>query len=283
MLFRSLFGDFARNEKTRNESFVRGRALLVQIEADSTGAPADTLLVRARRLRSTRADSLRRLTAIDSVRIWQPDLAAVADSVVYDRIAQRDTLQYEETRLYRDPVTWFEGSQVSGDTIRVKARNRSVDTVYVYGNAFAAQRDTSIDRINQLKGRTITAFFASDSLRRITTVPNAETIRFLKNENDSLDGAVQASADQIDMWFEDGDLHRVGVYRGVQSEVYDPAVIPSPFQLDGFRWFPEQQPTKALLLDERTRERLPGNVVVVRPVSDGGVVSPQRADTLANQ
>ncbi len=278
-----LFGQFARNEKTRSESFVRGRALLVQIESDSVGAPSDTLLVRAHRLRSTRSDSLRRLIALDSVRIWQSDIAAVGDSVVYDRTAQGDSLQQEETRLYRTPITWFEGSQVSGDTIRVKARNRSVDTVYVVGNAFAAQRDTSIDRIHQLKGRTITAYFRADSLRRISTQPNAETIRFLKNESERLDGAVRASADQIVMWFQGGELQQVGVYRGVESNVYDAAVIPSPFQLDGFRWVPEQQPMKGRLLDERTRTRLPGNAVAVRPVSDerGGVF--QRPDTLTNQ
>lgn len=278
-----LFGQFARNEKTRNESFVRGRALLVQIEADSVGAPSDTLLVRARRLRSTRSDSLRRLVALDSVRIWQSDIAAVGDSVVYDRTAQGDTLQREETRLYRDPTTWFEGSQVSGDTIRVKARNRSVDTVYVVGNAFAAQRDTSIDRIHQLKGRAITAYFRADSLRRINTQPNAETIRFLKDDNDRLDGAVQASADQIVMWFRGGELRRVGVYRGVESEVYDAAVIPSSFQLDGFRWVPDRQPTKERLLDERARARLPRNAVVARPVSDGRGLALQRPDTLTNQ
>jgi lipopolysaccharide export system protein LptA len=278
-----LFGQFARNEKTRNESFVRGRALLVQIEADSVGAPSDTLLVRARRLRSTRSDSLRRLVALDSVRIWQSDIAAVGDSVIYDRTARGDSLQREETRLYRNPITWFEGSQVSGDTIRVKARNRSVDTVYVVGNAFAAQRDTSIDRIHQLKGRTITAYFRADSLRRINTQPNAETIRFLKDDNGRLDGALQASADQIVMWFQDGELQRVGTYRGVQSEVYDAAVIPSPFRLDGFRWMPEQQPTKDRLLDERTRTRLPGNAVAVRPVSDGRGGAFHRPDTLTNQ
>lgn len=266
-----LFGDFARNEKTENESRVRGNALLIQIRADSVGAPEDTLLVRARRLRSSRIDSLRRLIAIDSVRIWQQDIAATADSVVYDRVAQGDTLQREETRLYENPITWFEGSQVSGDTIRVKARGRSVDTVHVYGNAFAAQRDTTLDKINQLKGRSITAYFREDSLRRIDTAPNAQTIRFLKNDQGELDGAFKASADQIVMWFRSGEIRRVGVYRGVKSEVYGRNLgpIPEPFQLEGFRWVPDQQPTKAgLMRDDRIQGRLRGNVLVVRPVSE---------------
>lgn len=274
-----LFGDFARNEKTENESRVRGNAFLIQIRADSVGAPEDTLLVRARRLRSSEADSLRRLIAIDSVRIWQQDIAATADSVVYDRIAQGDTLQREETRLYKSPITWFEGSQVSGDTIRVKARGRSVDTVHVYGNAFAAQRDTALDKINQLKGRSITAYFRDDSLRRINAAPNAQAIRFLENDEGELDGAWKGSGDQIVMWFRSGAIRRAGVYRGIESEVYGRELgpIPDPFQLEGFRWVPEQQPTKASLLqDERVQERLRGNVLVLRPVSEPGGAPPRR-------
>lgn len=281
-----LFGDVARNEKTRNESRVRGRALLVQVRADSVGAPTDTLLVRAHRLYSTRSDSLRRLVAIDSVRIWQQAIAATADSVVYDRTTVADTLQREETRLYRDPISWFEGAQVTGDTIVVKARNRAVDTVHVYGRAFAAQRDTTIDRIHQLQGKTITAFFRNDSLRRIEAKPNARTIRFMKDGQGRLARAVQASSDRIVLWFRAGDIRRAGLYSGVQSQAYGRglAPIPDPFRLDGFRWVPEQQPTKEhLVQDERVRRRLRGNVVATRPVSPSSAESAPRPPPARNQ
>lgn len=279
-----LFGHYAENEQERQHSLVRGNAFLVQIRTDSAGVPDDTLLVRAHRLEASRTDSLRRLIAVDTVRIWQRDIAAIADSAVYDRIAQGDTLRREETRLFRDPVSWFEGSQVFGDTIRVAARDRSVDTVFVFGNAFAAQRDTTLDRIQQLKGRTITAYFRADSLRRIRTEPNAETIRFLKNEEDELDGAVKASADRIIMWFREGDIRRVGVYQGVRSEVYDAALVPEPFELEGFRWIPEQQPTKdGLLDDERVRQRLHRNVPVAHPVLSPEAPSTHPASSATNQ
>lgn len=275
-----LFGNFARNERDRNESQVRGNALLVQIRTDSVGAPDDTLLVRARRLHSSEADSLRRLIAIDSVRIWQQDIAATADSVVYDRIAQGgDALQREETRLYDSPMTWFDGTQVWGDTIRVKARGRSVDTVHVYGNAFAAQRDTTLDKINQLKGKSMTAYFRNDSLRRIDTAPNAQAIFFMKNEQDELDAAFKGSGDQLVMWFQRGEIQDAKFYRGIDGDVYgqDLAPIPDPFQLEGFRWLPEQQPTKrGLLQDPRVQDRLRGNVLVVRPV-------PEREGSLSRQ
>ncbi len=262
-----LFGDRARNEKTRNYSRVEGRALLVQIRADSTGSPTDTLLVRARQMEATRTDSLRRLIAVDRVRIWQQNIAATADSVVYDRIT-RDALRREVTRLYQSPITWFERTQVSGDTIRVMARDRSIDTVFVDSRAFAAQRDTTLDRIQQLKGRSMTAYFRQDSLRRIDAGPNAEAIRFLADSEDRLARAVKASGDRVRLSFRNGELRRVGFYQGVQGPVYDRALIPDPFELEGLRWLPDQQPTKRVLLnDHRARAYLQQPPLAARPDS----------------
>jgi lipopolysaccharide export system protein LptA len=366
-----LFGDWADNQEQNRYSRVEGQALLVRVRTDSTGAPEDTLVVRGDKLEATRTDAYRRLIAVDSVRIWQSDLAAVADSAVYDRVIEvgaRDTvrspsplpdstgpalpdptpsdslvaentptpspadsvvrdstaeeaplpdsvrtdstrrpaalpdsvrtkdaegqepiasdsgattrsppergakrvswglptarneeaLPLEETRLFRSPVTWFERSQVWGDSIRVRARERSLDTVYVRGSAFAAQRDSVIDRIQQLKGQDITAYFRDDSLRRIVARPNARAIRFLKTDAGTLKGAAQASGDRIVLRFREGAVKRTSIQGGVESTYYrSQETIPDPFELEGFQWTPDRKPTKRdLLRERRVRERL---------------------------
>jgi lipopolysaccharide export system protein LptA len=358
-----LFGDWVDNREARRYSRGEGDALLVRVRMDSTGAPADTLVVDARRLEAFRTDTHRRLVAVGSVRIWQPDLSAVADSAVYDRVvaatpdsavgqpvaidsaraqsdsasavARRATLRppgqkpprpepdstwestaadrsrpdadappdttrsaptartaarpdslagrraratpdwaarqwdtptaradsalpLEETRLFRDPVTWFEGSQVWGDSIRVRARNREPDTVFVRGSAFAAQQDSVLDRIQQLKGRNLAAFFESGSLRRIRAEPNSRAIRFMAAENDSLNGAARTSGDRIVLRFRDGDVRRISVVGGTQTTYYrDNENIPDPFELEGFQWTPDRRPTRqGLLRDERVLQRL---------------------------
>ena len=373
-----LFGAWADNQEEVGYSRVEGRALLVRVRYDSTGAPEDTLALRAHRLDAYRSDTHRRLIAVDSVRVWQADLAAVADSMVYDRVlapgppdtsatpaplpaeqqarmqaegggrqpqdalvaasdsivnpsrpdslredsvAAADTggaadstavaeapsedppgadttnttradttalpadtsrataggglppptsnwarptvdsagaVPLEETRLFREPVTWFEQAQVWGDSIRVRARNRSLDTVFVRGAAFAAQRDTALDRIHQLKGRTLTASFQSDSLRRILARPNARAIRFLADESGALSSGIETSADRIVLQFKGGAVDRIRVLSGVESTLYQkPDLLPDPFRLDGFQWTPERKPTRRGLLDEpRVRRRL---------------------------
>ncbi len=358
-----LFGDWVDNQEQRRYSRVEGNALLVRVRADSAGAPSDTLVVRARRLDAFRTDTHRRLVAVDSVRIWQPRLSAVADSAVYDRVvgttppdsatdaavpidttrpaldstaraarppasgppsaaprrprpdslarassesrrrpaastdtaarrpqrrgglsarprwatrrwdtptAQADSaLPLEETRLFRSPVTWFEGSQVWGDSIRVRARTRQPDTVFVRGAAFAAQRDSTLDRIQQLKARHLAAFFRADSLRRIRAQPNAQAIRFLAAEDDSLNGAARTSGDRIELRFAKGTVRRISVVGGTQTTYYrKPANIPTPFRLDGFQWGPDRRPTRRTLLhDERVRRRLDVDFRAPRPVA----------------
>ncbi|MEF8939375.1 MAG: OstA-like protein [Salinivenus sp.] len=365
-----LFGDWVDNQEQKRFSEARGRALLMRVRLDSAGAPEDTLVVRGERLEAYRTDRYRRLIAVDSVRIWQSDLAAVADSAVYDRVVATgatDTLEtprplpdtmrspppdsarrrgppsdslsgvpipgtlagidalgsaqrspadsgradsaqaprpaavparpdtsarpsatrpsrtardstrgagasswglptarreeqvpLEESRLFRGPVTWFEQSQVWGDSIRVRSQNRSLDTVFVRGAAFAAQRDSALDRIQQLKARNLTAFFRRDSLRRIVARPNAQAIRFLATERDSLRGGARASGDRIVLRFRDGAMKRTTIEGGVQSNYYrSPETIPDPFELEGFQWTPDRKPTKAgLLRTPRVRERL---------------------------
>jgi len=387
-----LFGDWVDNREARRYSRVEGNALLLRVRMDSTGAPADTLVVTARRLEAFRTDTHRRLVAVDSVHIWQSDLSAVADSAVYDRVVgvtpdstadepvpidsarvqsdsaavaagqpigvpaegdrrrtpadtlrraaedsvsrssdesppdttrdasaarasatpdsltdrrrastpgwaarQWDTptaradsaLPLEETRLFRSPVTWFEGSQVWGDSIRVRARNREPDTVFVRGSAFAAQRDSVLDRIQQLKARNLIAFFQSGTLRRIRAQPNARAIRFMAAENDSLNGAAQTSGDRIVLRFRDGDVRRISVVGGTQTTYYRKNQnIPDPFELEGFQWTPERRPMRrGLLRDPRVRRRLdlevgPAPRRVAQPAAQPVPERP-RADTIA--
>lgn len=405
-----LFGDWLDNQEQRRYSRVEGSALLVRVRLDSTGAPEDSMAVRAHELEAQRTDARRRLIATDSVRVWQADLAAVADSAVYDRVVARDSsaevelprpspenrrtppdtartyatrldsliaetrppalesfppspsgrvqepsaddpsatdrtrapagrdvrssaartetdttdvppgseaipdsvrrrqnespesasegwgspvpeseerLPIEETRLFQSPITWFERAQVWGDSIRVRAHERSLDTVYVRGAAFAAQMDTTLDRIQQLKGQDITAYFQEDTLRRLHARPNARAIRFMASEDErTLRGAAKSSGDRIVIRFRDGTVRRVRVIGGVQSSYYrKPEHIPDPFQLDGFQWTPERRPTKRQLLrspqvrrklglEEQLRPPLATQDNEVDTVESGGVPNP---------
>lgn len=253
-----LFGAWAYNDNRAAVSRIRGRPLLVQLRADSTGAPADTLLIRAGRMEAVREDSLQRLIAVDSVEIWQRDFAAVADSVVYERRRTPEGILREESRLFGRPSAWFQQAQATGDTLRVTGREDAVDTLFIRGRAFVTRQDTTLDRLSQLRGRAMTGLFERDTLRTLLVGPNAEAIHFLRDEETGRpDGAVQASADRIVFHLRgDGEVQDIRFYRGVQGTYYDEALVPQPFRLEGFRWEPERRPRKEGLLSPGRLERL---------------------------
>lgn len=245
-----LFGDRAYNDEQASFSRIEGQPLLMRLEADSAGAEVDTLLIRAVLLEMTRSDTLERLVAVDSVRIWQSALAAVADSVVYDRWpGENDTLR-EEVRLYREPMAWFETNQVNGDTLLIRARGGSVDTLRVRQRAFVARLDTTLQRIQQLKGRHLSAVFRDDSLRSLTVGPQAEAITFRGDEENRAAGGVKMSSDRIRLEFDDDDLARISAVRGVEGTYYSENQLPEPFELEDFRWLPERRPTREGLLQD---------------------------------
>ena len=251
-----VYGDQAYNDEKASFSRIEGQTLLIQLQTDSTGSEADTLLIRSVRLDVTRSDTLRRLVAVDSVQIWQRDLAALADSVVYDRITSEGDSLREEVRLYKDPLAWFETNQVSGDTLLIDARDGSIDTLLVRSNAFVARMDTSIERVQQLKGQHLTAVFQDDSLRTLAIGPQARAINFLGDDDDEPAGAVEMSADRIIFYFEGKETSRISALRDPESTYYSENLIPDDYGLEGFQWLPERRPTRAgLLRNVVVRER----------------------------
>lgn len=243
-----LFGDRAYNEDEAEYSRIEGEPLLVRLRQDSVGAPVDTLLIRAAVLESSRVDSLQRLVAVDSVRIWQADLAAVADSVVYDRLEPGGADPVEFVRLFEEPLAWFQNNQVSGDTLRVHGRGGSLDSLFVDGGAFVARHDSTLEKIHQIRGRRLVAAFEDDSLRSLEVGPQAEAINFRSDEDGAPAGAVRLSADRIVFRFTGDDLRRIEAVRGTEGTYYGEDLVPTELALDGFVWMPERRPTKPAIL-----------------------------------
>ena len=169
----------------------------------------------------------------------------------------------DEVRLFRAPVGWLNArgsavvTEISGDTIRVTARDEAVDSVRVHGDAFAARPDSALGRINQIRGRRMLALFARDSLRWMKVWPAAEAVYFRADDAGALEGAVRFSADSLAFRFRGDDLRDVRGVRGIEGTYYDLGLIPEPLRLDGFRYEPERRPTRAALLGDAPLRDLP--------------------------
>ena len=233
-----VFGDWVYSDGRTQEDVLRGNVLMVQLQSDSAGT--DTLALLSDRLKTVDADTTRQTTAVGAVRYWSGDIAATADSMISIEHTGRGD-NSEEIWLFGSPVMWSERAQVSGDTVRVVTVEGQADTVFVWGNAFMAQEDTVLGRINQARGRALVALFEEDSVRTFQVGPNAEVVFFRRTEEDGPDGAIQVSGDEATLVVA-GDEPKTLTFGEHEGTYHPEEVLALPLELDGFRWVPLQRP-----------------------------------------
>ncbi len=205
-------GGFLVNDAARQYSRMSVEPVLLQVDTSDTGV-LDTLFVRSRFMESYR-DSVRRLVAIDSVKILRADLAAVGQHVEF--YTQGDSILLRKT-----PVLWYQRTQVSGDSINVYLRSRRLHRVFVMGSALAVSQSDSLrpSRLDQLTGETMQMFFASQRLESIDVENRAISIYHLY-EDSLANGLNRTSGDRILMHFADGKLKTIRILGGVEGEYF---------------------------------------------------------------
>ena len=270
-----LFGDYVYNDNQRGYSSIDGNAFLFQVKEDSLGTLRDSLFIESVRLEASQIDSLDRLIAVDSVKIWQRSFSAIADSAVYDRvpILELETLTEvlsEENRLYGSPMAWYNEYQLSGDSLLATAYDESIDSLFASNNAFVAFLDSALQKINQLQGEALVGLFAQDSLESLTMGPQAELIYFQQPEGDEIVGS-KISGDRIKLRFEGNELSGLNTYSGIELAYYAGSLIPDPFTLSGYKWLIDRKPTENSMLEripsiKHIEERLENREVVASTV-----------------
>lgn len=188
-------------------------------------------------------DTLRFITAFRNVRIYNDSLQAVADSMFYSGV---DSV----FELYREPIAWSRGSQITGDTIFVYTKNKKPSRLFVFENALVIQNvKESAGFFNQVKGRTINAFFKDGELDYVKAKGTAESIYYAQDQDSAFVGMNRTSADMIDMYFANREAKKVKFTYSVKGTTYPIRKLPADKkQLDNFKWLEQRRPKTKLEL-----------------------------------
>ena len=254
-----LFGEALLFDGRDNTAAVRGSEtrdpLLLILKADSTGR-VDTTLARAPRLDVTEevagGDTLRVLTAAGGARLTQRDFASRADSVRLVRTERPGEATLDRFSFYgaQRPRVWADGSQLTADTLLALARGETVETVSAIGTPFAARLDSTLGRVQQLRGRRMQAVFDGERLRRLDVWPNAEAIYYSADGEGRLSQAIEVSSDSLSFLFVEGEVRDVGGYKGIQGTMTPGKLVTAPLRLAGFAFSPRDAPSAASVLEE---------------------------------
>jgi len=236
----SLPRDTVRTDTTSTPLFTQPE-LAADTSQTSGAAATDTTHIRASRILSlqntTATDTSTIVNAYENVRIWSRKFSAISDTSRYDN-------REETFELWSKAKTWHEQVQLSGPYIKVFLLDGEIDQLKAYPSPFAVQQDTSLDRLNQIKGDTLNAYFQDGNLSQIHVFGGSHLLRYTKNDQGQPDGAIDLTAPSTRIFFEDGELVELKSVGTIDGSYLPQSEQTAKRQLDGFIWTPDLQPQR---------------------------------------
>ncbi len=169
------------------------------------------------------------------VKIYSDSLQAVGDSLFYSS-------EDSAFRLFKNPVVWSRESQVTGDTIYLFTQNKKPKRMYAYENALSIQQ-VGPNYYNQVKGRTLNAYFVNGDIDHVRTQGNSESIYYGQDDSSKFIGVNRATADVIDMYFVNREAQRVVFRNNLEGTTYPMRQMnPDDMRLRGFEWLDDRRP-----------------------------------------
>jgi len=229
-------GEVAYNEKT-GKGFATKKALVVDFsQKDTLYMHADTLRLETFNINT---DSVyRRVHGYDHVRAYRADFQAMCDSLVYDT---RDSC----LTMYKDPITWSDGRQLTGEKILIFTNDSTVKLAHVIGQALSIEQMKDSVHYRQVSSKEIFAYFNGGNIRRSDAVGNVRAIFYPTDKGDTtLIGLNYVESDTMRMFVSPTrQLERIWMPKA-QGTLYPMTQIPpGKDKLDVFQWFADLRPT----------------------------------------
>jgi len=263
-------GHYAEVWRAQDSMYITKRALAITVqENDSIYMHADTLLV-------TGKPENRITRAYNNARLYKSDMAGKADSIHVDHkqgLTQMINLsRFSSTDAFaiqRKPVLWNIGNQMTGDTIHLisNPKTEQLDSLKVFENSFLISKDTiSEDAFNQIKGLRLIGLFKDNALYNVDIIKNAETIRYLRNDDNELIGIQKSKSGNINVKILDQAIDEVRFINQVDGDIFPESDFPkSARKLRGFDWRGEEQP---LSVDDLFKDDPPLNLPKIKCLDD---------------
>ncbi|MBC7830073.1 MAG: hypothetical protein H7122_20170 [Chitinophagaceae bacterium] len=243
-------------ESNRNEGWFRATQhplMIIKQDNDSIYITADTLysgrLSKLKADTSMAKDTVKATTVVDTrndsadryfqgfrhVRIFSDSLQAVSDSLFY---SGKDSI----FKLFINPVVWANASQITGDTIYLYTKNKKAERLYVFENGLVINK-TGESMYNQVKGNRLFGYFTEGLIDYVRAKGNAESVYYVRDNEELLVGVNKATGDIIDMRFKNKELNRVIFISDVKGTMFPVTQIPEEEKtLRNFQWLDNIRP-----------------------------------------
>ncbi|WP_394354215.1 OstA-like protein [Winogradskyella costae] len=263
-------GHYAEVWRAQDSMYITKRALAITVQdKDSIYIHADTLMV-------TGKPENRITRAYYNARLYKSDMAGKSDSIHVNHkegLTQMINLnRFSSTDAFatkRKPVLWNIGNQMTGDTIHLisNPKTEQLDSLKVFENAFLISKDTiSEDGFNQIKGLRLIGLFKDNELYNVDIIKNAETIRYLRNDEGELIGIQKSKSGKINVQIIDQAIDEVRFINQIDGNIFPESDFPkSGRRLRDFDWRGEEQP---LSVEDLFKDDPPLDLPIIKGLDD---------------
>lgn len=225
-------GNYVELWKKKGFSYVTDSARMIYYDGgDSLYMRADSMFFKFK----SELNKEEKVWAYRGVRFFKSDLQGKCDSIAF--------LMADSTiRMRIRPVLWAENSQLTADSIDVVIADHKIDSVIQKENAFIISRDT-IEGYNQIKGVDIISHFRKGSLHKLYVTQDAETIYWLREDDQSLIGINVSKSSSLQMLMQSGNMSRIKYFKNIDETMFPESELKeSDRYLFGFNWNDEARP-----------------------------------------
>lgn len=224
-------GGYAELFKLKDSVFITDRAVAISnVETDSTYIHGNILMV-------TGKPEERIIKAFNYVKFYKTDMQGKCDSLVTN---QKTGL----TELFKSPVIWAQGNQITGDTIHLKSNiiTKKLDSLKIMSNGFMVQKDSI--GYSQMKGKNMFGKFKNNELISLDIVGNSEVLFYGRDENQKLVGITKMQTSKnIFITLVNKTINTIDFFVKPDGKTYPPSKLPEHETiLKGFVWREDERP-----------------------------------------
>jgi lipopolysaccharide export system protein LptA len=181
---------------------------------------------------------IEKIIAYGSVKVVRADFQSVSDSLMYNMVDS--TINF-----YKKPVIWNNANQLEADTVTILLKNNKLNQMRLIQNSFVIETDT-IGNFNQIKGRTLDAFFdKQNELKTIKVEGNGESLYFALDEKNRIIGLNKVQCSSMQFYFAEKKIRQI-VFRGQPESYLMPPkeIFSEDMKLEKFEWKKDLRPSK---------------------------------------
>ncbi len=141
-----------------------------------------------------------------------------------------------------NPLMWVDSTQFKADTIQIVMVNDEPSILHLKENAIIVI-ESYPTVYDQIKGKEVTVWLSDEQIDSMYVKGNAQSVYFMKDDNEAYIGADKTECSSIKFHFEDEELIRI------QSDTKPTSIfVPmsginlKEHELPGFGWFIEERP-----------------------------------------